>query len=357
MSGYQGIIDTIGKFFSGSSELPTATVKTIPGTGMSYPAPGAQRIANLMGTQLVNKNPWTMEEIQNRLNNVSSPTMKEYGDLLANQRDALKEYSKPATTNLSNISPILGASDILSGTDFMKTYKSPEQNQRDRLAQQMSAQEGFGKNLQGLSNIEKDLLTAQLMATMGTTTQSQKETPIRTGAGATPQVKPDQVKAAGFAKRMQESENILSQLGTEGYNPSSAGSAMQGLLGGPLEGLKSDQRKSFEQTRRSFINAQLRRESGAAISDKELAEGNRQYFPTVGDSPAVLVQKAAARQQAAADMQAEAGPAYAMMPTVTTTRTPKITKAPIVQKQTAPTTTGTPAPMSFDEWKKAKGGK
>ena len=55
--------------------------------------------------------------------------------------------------------------------------------------------------------------------------------------------------------------------------------------------MKSDERQQFEQAKRNFINAVLRRESGAVISDKEFANAHQQYFSVPGDSQAVKKQK------------------------------------------------------------------
>jgi hypothetical protein len=48
----------------------------------------------------------------------------------------------------------------------------------------------------------------------------------------------------------------------------------------------------MEQAQRDFVNAILRKESGAAISPTEFASASKQYFPQPGDSPAVIAQKA-----------------------------------------------------------------
>jgi hypothetical protein len=64
-------------------------------------------------------------------------------------------------------------------------------------------------------------------------------------------------------------------------------------LGGPNE-----KQQRVEQAQRDFINAVLRRESGAAISASEFENARKQYFPQPGDEkhPKVLEQKRRARQ-------------------------------------------------------------
>jgi hypothetical protein len=50
-------------------------------------------------------------------------------------------------------------------------------------------------------------------------------------------------------------------------------------------------RQKYVQAQRDFINAVLRKESGAAISQSEFENARRQYFAMPGDSPEVIEQK------------------------------------------------------------------
>lgn len=72
----------------------------------------------------------------------------------------------------------------------------------------------------------------------------------------------------------------------------------------------SDDYQSFNQAQRDFINAQLRKESGAAIAPSEFQNAAKQYFPQVGDSEQVLAQKKVNRDNAVSGMTRAAGPAY-----------------------------------------------
>jgi hypothetical protein len=69
--------------------------------------------------------------------------------------------------------------------------------------------------------------------------------------------------AAGFAVRTQDSGEVLSLLGDQFVGFTSR------LSGARPEGWKSDDRQRFDQATRDFINATLRRESGAAIAESE----------------------------------------------------------------------------------------
>jgi hypothetical protein len=65
-----------------------------------------------------------------------------------------------------------------------------------------------------------------------------------------------------------------------------------------------------KQAERNFVNAVLRKESGAVISDSEFKNAERQYFPRSGDSKEVLAQKAANRALVIESFRNLAGPAW-----------------------------------------------
>lgn len=132
-----------------------------------------------------------------------------------------------------------------------------------------------------------------------------------------------QGKAAGFSDRMLQSEGILSGVGvapnaegppSPGVQSQGASLAQTGLSKTPVIGnyLVSKDRQKYEQAKRDFINAQLRRESGAVISPEEFANADKQYFPVPGDErhPEIIQQKAANRRVAIEAMGREGGPSY-----------------------------------------------
>lgn len=65
--------------------------------------------------------------------------------------------------------------------------------------------------------------------------------------------------------------------------------------------------QQYDQARRNFVNAILRRESGAAIAESEFENANKQYFPQPFDDPATINQKRLNRQLATRLMMASAG--------------------------------------------------
>jgi hypothetical protein len=112
-----------------------------------------------------------------------------------------------------------------------------------------------------------------------------------------------QAKAAGFADRISEANPILDTA------PQSVGaSILSGLPGGNF-GLDPNQQMFF-QAERNFINAVLRRESGAVISDPEFDNARKQYIPQPGDSAQVLEQKRRNRETVLRSIGRDAGPSY-----------------------------------------------
>ena len=74
-----------------------------------------------------------------------------------------------------------------------------------------------------------------------------------------------------------------------------------------ISGLQSAERQQVEQAKRNFINATLRRESGASISPEEFKNGEKQYFPAYKDSTEVLKQKEANRARIMQNLLREGG--------------------------------------------------
>ena len=104
-----------------------------------------------------------------------------------------------------------------------------------------------------------------------------------------------QSNALVFSQRMKASNLILDNVenvGSDLYN-----SIVNQI---PVAGnyLISEEYQQYDQAKRDFINATLRKESGAAIAESEFANANRQYFPVPGDTPKVIAQKRANRQLA-----------------------------------------------------------
>lgn len=115
-----------------------------------------------------------------------------------------------------------------------------------------------------------------------------------------------------YGQRMYQSGKILDQqdetIANKGLIDSFKQSAAEKAVGGTITGqFVDDEFKKYDQAKRDFINASLRRESGAVISDVEFENANKQYFPVPGDSKEVLAQKKANRELQARGFLKSAG--------------------------------------------------
>jgi hypothetical protein len=123
---------------------------------------------------------------------------------------------------------------------------------------------------------------------------------------ATGKFNSDQAKAAGFSDRMLGSEPVLRK-----FETLNSGNALGATIANMApNSMKSTERQQMDQAQRDFINSQLRRESGAAISPNEFESARQQYFPQPGDAPEVVSQKRRNRQTAIEAMAREGGNAY-----------------------------------------------
>ena len=93
------------------------------------------------------------------------------------------------------------------------------------------------------------------------------------------------------------------------YNPLSYSAALYAESSQTLNGQAPAEIKQIRQAERNFVNAVLRRESGAAISPSEFASAEKQYFPQPGDDATTLAQKAKNRQTVITNLAKSAGPA------------------------------------------------
>ena len=141
-------------------------------------------------------------------------------------------------------------------------------------------------------------------------------------SGKDPGLNDSQSKALLFGTRMQEADKILNELASKGTDqpglwkrgvegtlsivPQWAGGDGLAAAGGALMNItQSADQQRVEQAQRDFVNAVLRRESGASISPTEFASAEKQYFPKPGDSEEVKRQKARNRALATQGLLAE----------------------------------------------------
>lgn len=112
--------------------------------------------------------------------------------------------------------------------------------------------------------------------------------------------------ASGFFSRMVEANKEMQRLEGAGYDPTNRRDYY--TAGGEvLNPLATDEGQQYRQAQNNWVRANLRKESGAAIGKDEMEQERRTYFPIPGDSPAVIAQKARARQVTERGMRSAAG--------------------------------------------------
>lgn len=185
-------------------------------------------------------------------------------------QDFIKTQNAALTNALSQGAPSSVYNAIASATDTKSVIMAAGAYNGDVLAQQIKRQQLTNAQLEGQKKQQE--LNAPSTATGTLSGKPQTE---------------GQAKAQGFADRLKEAEQTL-------VDSDKFGSVF--ARGGILPNfLKSEDRQKFEQSQRNFINAVLRRESGAVISDEEFDNARQQYFPQPGDGDGVLAQKRANR--------------------------------------------------------------
>lgn len=122
-----------------------------------------------------------------------------------------------------------------------------------------------------------------------------------------------QYMAGGYAARLEQAEAVLHEV--EASIAGMGEISFRAQHNAPSAKLQSGTFQSYDQAARNFINAVLRRESGAAITPAEFTNARRQYLPMPGDTPETVAQKKANRDLVFATLKREAGRAYRPPPT------------------------------------------
>lgn len=125
------------------------------------------------------------------------------------------------------------------------------------------------------------------------------------GSGGVPDLNQDKANASLFGGRMQRANQTLNNVDLAGT--SFFQNALNFIPFGAGRPLQTDEFRSYDDARRDFVNAVLRRESGAAIAESEFESANRQYFPVPGDSDTQIQEKRMRREQAVIMLLASSG--------------------------------------------------
>lgn len=241
--------------------------------------------------------------------------------------DRMRETARLAqdTPVQTDLSPLLALVDSETGSKLSAGYEKP-MGLQDRQATAQQFDDAARKMRQGMSDADRELLKTKYgmyqdrrkneREDLQLKIEQEKLGIMRAKALAPKAAKPptnEQFKAGEFARRLEQSEQIFDKLDQSGWSRSDSMTRGSDYLPGELQ---SQEYRSNEQAERNFVNAVLRRESGAAISPKEFASAEQQYFPRPGDKPEVLNQKKANRMQVFAGLRAASGGAYDQIPLV-----------------------------------------
>lgn len=190
--------------------------------------------------------------------------------------------------------------------DFRKQEAQREQGNLDRQFSFQQDQAREKPTIQRIkdANGEERLV---MVTPQGKVTKLDTGEPSPTNPYSNGKQNESQAKDSLYASRMFQSEKILREVETAGSDPEQRIKAKIPLVGNYL--VSGDYQK-FDQAQRDFINATLRRESGAVIADSEFANANKQYFPQPGDSKDVIAQKRRNRAEAIKGIAAGGGANY-----------------------------------------------
>lgn len=159
--------------------------------------------------------------------------------------------------------------------------------------------------------------------------------------GLSPAFTQETKQAADYTNRLEQANMILSDLEKQGVTSMSLGGQLASQIGDGLGfNLRNPKFQMQDQAIRSFVNATLRRESGATITPQEFENAKLQYFPQPGDSPEVIKQKAMNRLLVIEGMKQQAGKAY--QPMGNQAQPNQQTTTPSTNSQQAPAKIGKP---------------
>lgn len=219
--------------------------------------------------------------------------------------------------NQVNLKPLMQWADSLAGTSTAQGYEQPKSKLEEL---KMKLQQQIDKEKQGIADDQLKYLqglqsgndTAEKAAYRNAMLRIAMKRAENSGLKE-PRITGEEFKAAGFAKRIKQSGEVLEDLLSQGYISPSRKEQFMSIL--PTE-MQNENYKKYNQAVQNFINATLREESGAAIGEKEFDNARKQYLPQPGDSAEVLAQKKANREQVFENFKTEGERAYQKIPYV-----------------------------------------
>lgn len=194
----------------------------------------------------------------------------------------------------------------LEGEDRQRKARIEDREDTQNFQVYMDSRRAARERSEGGSNNEP------LVSVKDPVTKLPRLVPRSQAAGMEPASTRDQAmtegqsNASGFADRMAFNEQHIRNFETQAAG---RGNQLMGLL--PRE-MQTNGYQQYEAAKGNWIAATLRKESGAAISESEFKNAERQYFPQPGESPAVIEQKRQLRAVAEAAMRRASGAGMGM---------------------------------------------
>lgn len=272
---------------------------------------------------------WTREQAQAAIQQLQqNPTPEAIRSLAAlsfqsalDAKEQLPKYfqqSRGGTTAVVGVNPVTGEAKDLQTATLTQTPDSVASNAR--MVEEGRLNRGVTMRGQNMADARARESTAATLTKPFEVTgpdgtpmlvQQDKQGNIRPVQGYGPKLgseKPlndTQSKALLFGSRMREADKVLESLAKAGTTTSIPGARAGYGIGATLNALSSSQQQQLNQAKRDFVNAVLRRESGAVISDSEFANAEQQYFPQINEGREVIAQKARNRRLAIDGILAE----------------------------------------------------
>lgn len=231
----------------------------------------------------------------------------------ARERSERKELMGGLGSALNTISRATGAQNLSD-----EPYKQMAEGGQKVVSDEMSRQKmlrDYLKDKAGVAlqsqSLEKQNKLLEETLRHNKALEGQKSAELSLEAKKAGTGTPDERKAATFVSEMESANKDLSKSRSGGYKReedilASAPEPLKKTAG--YFGVTNPKMSVNDQAERRFINATLRRESGANISPTEYESAVQQYFPRPGDSPEAIAQKERNRQEKIQAMSKEAGP-------------------------------------------------
>lgn len=218
--------------------------------------------------------------------------------------------------------PAIDVTDQILGGAGASTPFVPPQSMSSSVPQELP---NVFDNLTEPTNYGDEELLPQVKAPLPTGNRKLDQSMLEKSAGAnidiqkkriedkTSPLNESQGKAATFADRMMQANEVFENPDVVKAQQSWKNRAISEV---PIFSASAEKKfttgdyKKATQAERNFINAVLRRESGAVISQQEFDNAREQYFPQPEDPEDVLEQKRQNRQTVIEGFIRDAGPAY-----------------------------------------------